>query len=169
MFVAQNVVQDIVKGSILILEDRIAIGDLVSVNSVTGIVKKMTLDSMTLKDFDGVHHIMSYGSVGNIANIAWKIAPISFHIKVKDLENIDNALNLLKKIGKDISKDKDLSKLIVEDMDVLGIERFDGHGISIGANIVTTPPKMDIVKANLFRKILDEFQKNKIDIEFARS
>ncbi len=169
MFVAQNVVQDIVKGSILILEDRIAIGDLVSVNSVTGIVKKMTLDSMTLKDFDGVHHIMSYGSVGNIANIAWKIAPISFHIKVKDLKNIDNALNLLKKIGKDISKDKDLSKLIVEDMDVLGIERFDGNGISIGANIVTTPPKMDIVKANLFRKILDEFQKNKIDIEFARS
>lgn len=169
MFVAQNVVQDIVKGSILILEDRIAIGDLVSIGGVTGIVKKMTLDSLTLKDLDGVHHIMSYGNIGNIANIAWKIAPINFHIKVKDLEQVDNALNLLKKIGKDISKDEALSKLIVKDMDVLGIERFDGNGISIGANIVTTPPQMDFVKATLFRTILDEFQKNKIDIEFARS
>jgi small conductance mechanosensitive channel len=169
MFVAQNVVQDIVKGSILILEDRIAIGDLVSISGVTGIVKKMTLDSLTIKDFDGVHHIMSYGNVETIANIAWKIAPINFHIKVKDLRKIDDAIKLLKKIGKDLSKDKELSKVIVEDMDVLGVERFDGNGISIGANIITTPAKMDIVKANLFRRILEEFQKSEIEVEFARS
>ncbi len=169
MFVAQNVVQDIVKGAILILEDRIAIGDLVTVAGVTGIVKKMTLDSMTIKDFDGVHHIISYGSVGDIANIAWKIAPIKFHIKVKDFKNLDGAIALLKKIGKDLLKDQKLSTMIIEDMTVLGVERFDGNGISIGATIVTTPPKLDSVKAHLFKKILDEFQENKIDIDFARS
>ena len=54
-------------------------------------------------------------------------------------------------------------------MTVLGVERFDGNGISIGATIVTTPPKLDSVKAHLFKKILDEFQENKIDIDFARS
>jgi small conductance mechanosensitive channel len=164
VFIAQNVVQDIVKGLILVFEDRLAPGDFVSIDGITGIVENMTLDSVTLKDLDKVHHIISYGRIGNISNISEKATSIKFNIKISKPTEVDNTLNLLKKIGKDLPKNSEVSQFIVEDLDVLGIESFDGQGISIGICVLVASIKIDSVKSILFRKILDEFQERKIDI-----
>lgn len=67
-FGSQKLVQDIISGIFIQLENAMNVGDVVSVGPVTGVVERLTLRSVSMRDLEGVYHIVPFSSVDAVAN-----------------------------------------------------------------------------------------------------
>lgn len=67
-FGAQKLVQDIITGVFIQFENAMNVGDVVQVNGVTGVVERLTIRSVSLRDIEGCFHIIPFSSVDMVSN-----------------------------------------------------------------------------------------------------
>src|SRR3569623_181501 len=68
-FGARQQVKDFFTGFFLLIEDVVAIGDIVTIQDSTGMVENMTLRYISLRDYDGALHVFPYGEAQVIHNL----------------------------------------------------------------------------------------------------
>ncbi|WP_081137729.1 mechanosensitive ion channel domain-containing protein, partial [Halomonas sp. BC2] len=59
-FGAQTLVQDLITGIFILIEDSLAVDDFVTINTYMGTVEGLTLRTVKLRDLDGVLHIITF-------------------------------------------------------------------------------------------------------------
>ncbi|MFV0475440.1 MAG: mechanosensitive ion channel domain-containing protein [Pikeienuella sp.] len=67
-FGAQKLVQDIITGVFIQFENAMNVGDVVTLNGITGVVEKLTIRSVSLRDVEGCFHIIPFSSVDMVSN-----------------------------------------------------------------------------------------------------
>ena len=67
-FGAQSMVKDMIAGFFILLEDQFRVGDVVAIAGVSGIVERITLRIVVLRDLEGVVHVIPNGDVGVVSN-----------------------------------------------------------------------------------------------------
>ncbi|HET7408793.1 MAG TPA: mechanosensitive ion channel domain-containing protein, partial [Paracoccaceae bacterium] len=73
-FGAQKMVQDIITGVFIQLENAINVGDVVAAGGISGVVERLTIRSVSLRDLDGVYHIIPFSSVDTVSNFMREFA-----------------------------------------------------------------------------------------------
>src|SRR5690606_2230753 len=69
-FGAQSLVKDVITGIFIIIEDSVAIGDIIDVgNGHAGVLESMTLRTVRLRDLEGVVHVVPFGNIADIRNL----------------------------------------------------------------------------------------------------
>jgi small conductance mechanosensitive channel len=69
-FGSQALVKDIVSGFFLLAEDQFAEGDDVEIAGKRGIVEKMSIRTVYLRDTDGILHLIPNGSITVVSNFS---------------------------------------------------------------------------------------------------
>jgi len=69
-FGAQKLVKDVITGFFLLLEDQYAVGDYVTIGSVTGTVEELGMRITRLRDDDGRLYILSNGDIAQVCNMS---------------------------------------------------------------------------------------------------
>ena len=67
-FGAQKLVQDVITGVFIQMENAISVGDIVTAGSLTGTAEKLTIRSLSLRDLSGTYHIIPFSSVDTVSN-----------------------------------------------------------------------------------------------------
>ena len=67
-FGAQKLVQDIITGAFIQVENAMNEGDVVTVGGTTGVVEKLTIRSVGLRDLHGTYHLIPFSSVDMVSN-----------------------------------------------------------------------------------------------------
>ena len=67
-FGAQKLVADVINGAFIQIENAMNEGDVVTVGSTTGVVEKLTIRSVGLRDLSGTYHLIPFGSVDAVSN-----------------------------------------------------------------------------------------------------
>ena len=67
-FGAQKLVQDIISGVFIQLENAMNVGDVVGAGGITGVVERLTLRSVSLRDLSASTHIIPFSSVDAVSN-----------------------------------------------------------------------------------------------------
>ena len=67
-FGAQTLVKDVISGFFLLLENQVRVGDVVAINGTGGLVEALTLRTIVLRDETGTVHIFPNGSITTLAN-----------------------------------------------------------------------------------------------------
>ena len=77
-FGAQTIVRDFLSGVFMILENQYGVGDVVTVNGITGTVEDVGLRITTVRDFDGTVWYVTNGSVTELGNRSqgWSVAVV---------------------------------------------------------------------------------------------
>lgn len=65
-FGAQELVRDIISGFFLLIENQIRTGDVAIINGTTGMVERMDLRTITLRDLSGTVHIFQNGKINTL-------------------------------------------------------------------------------------------------------
>jgi len=68
-FGAQTLVQDVISGFFILLEDQIRVGDVVNLNDKGGLVERITLRMIVLRDMSGNVHYVRNGQINVITNM----------------------------------------------------------------------------------------------------
>ena len=61
-FGAQSLVRDIISGFFILMENQFAVGDVIEAAGKSGVVEKMTLRVVVLRDLEGTMHVIPNGA-----------------------------------------------------------------------------------------------------------
>ncbi|MDF1613880.1 mechanosensitive ion channel family protein [Desulfurivibrio dismutans] len=165
-FGAQNLVRDIIAGFFFILENQLRVGDVAVVNGTGGLVEKINFRTLVLRDLGGVVHVFPNGTVTTLSNMTNEWSAYIFDIGVAYKENTDRVIEVMKKVGDELRADPEHGPLILEDLEVFGVDKFADSAVVIKGRIKTRPIRQWMVGREYLRRLKLAFDQHKIEIPF---
>jgi small-conductance mechanosensitive channel len=157
-FGAQTLVKDLISGFFLILENQVRVGDVANINGTGGLVEAITLRTIVLRDSAGTVYIFPNGSINTLANLTKDFSYYVIDVSVDYCEDVDRVINVLRSIAKEMREDPLYGPSILDDLDVLGVDKFTESWVVIQVRIKTGPQKQWLVGRELRRRILIRFR-----------
>ncbi|MBP2296220.1 mechanosensitive ion channel domain-containing protein [Azospirillum rugosum] len=163
-FGAQTLVKDVITGLFILFEDTIAIGDVVNVAGKGGLVEGITIRTLRLRDFDGTVHTIPFSAVTSVSNMTKDFSYYVFDVTITHHESVDRVVSVLQEIGEGLRADPRFAPLILESLEVLGVDAFRESSVLIKARIKTLP----IQQWNVGREFNGRMKKrfNELGIQF---
>lgn len=159
---AQSVVTDMMEGFFILFEDHYAVGDIVTIQGITGTVESVTLRSTKLRDPNGSVHIIPNGSVGTVTNLCCDFINAVVSVGIAYGESIDHALAILEDEMKKMADMEDLLETPV----VAGITGLDDSAVTIKI-VAKCKVKTNLAtEAELRRRIKNRLDAEGIEIPF---
>jgi small-conductance mechanosensitive channel len=147
-FGAQTLVKDIITGVFILMEDTIAVGDVVDLGGHAGVVEGMTIRTIRLRDGAGAVHTVPFGAVTIVQNLTKDFSYATFDIKVDYREDSDKVIELLKQVGAEIEKDPAFRYGLLGATEIIGLDTFSDNGFIIKARIKTRAmSQWDVMRA----------------------
>jgi moderate conductance mechanosensitive channel len=165
-FGAQTLVKNFLTGMSIILEDSMAVGDVVDLGGKSGVVEQMSIGYVQLRTFEGTLHTIPFSEVLTVSNMTKDFSFAVFDINVSYDADIDRVTSVIRATAAELRKDSDLSPLIRDDIEVVGVDRFADSAIIIKARIRTLPGKQWQVGRAFNRLLKMTFDREGIEIPF---
>ncbi|WP_339896852.1 mechanosensitive ion channel domain-containing protein [uncultured Gilvimarinus sp.] len=165
-FGAQALIKDVLNGFIIIVEDLIQVGDVAAVGGKTGLVEKITLRKVQLRDLDGRVYTVPFSEITVVENYTKHFSYYMFNVGIAYRESPDEVIDVLKSISAELEKDDDFKELILEPLEVLGVDAFADSAIVIKARIKTLPIQQWKVGREFNRRMKYAFDEHNIEIPF---
>ncbi|HJV38275.1 MAG TPA: mechanosensitive ion channel family protein [Geothrix sp.] len=164
-FGAQSLVKDVISGFFLLMENQFGVGDIISVDEKhTGTVERMTLRVTQIRDSEGKAHFIPNGSVVRVVVLSKEFARAKVEVGVGYDTDIDAAIALLTRIGKELAEA--WPDRVLEPTQVLGVEDLGESAVTLRTLTKTAPAKQWEVARELRRRILMAFREAGIDIPY---
>lgn len=164
-FGAQKLVQDIITGIFIQFENVMNEGDVVEVAGRSGVVEKLTIRSVTIRDLTGTVHLIPFSSVDQVSNM---MRGFSFHVAEigvgydSDIEAVKQAMrDAFAQIMQTEHKDE-----ILDDLDMQGIIAFADSAITVRARIKTLPGKHWAIGRKYSEMVKQVFAERGIEIPY---
>ncbi|TWG87198.1 small-conductance mechanosensitive channel [Cupriavidus gilardii J11] len=138
-FGAQTLVQDLITGLFIVIEDSVAIGDVIELADHSGVVEGMTIRTVKLRDGKGALHILPYSQIKVVKNLSRGHAFAVFQIALRYDSDLDRAVALMREAGAEIAEDVRYAHQLLSGLDILGLDRFDPNGPVVMAQFKTRP------------------------------
>ncbi len=165
-FGSQKLVQDLVTGVFILFEDQIAVDDVVKVADKAGLVEAVSIRSVRLRDFSGTVHTIPYSAISTVSNLTKEFSCAVFEVGVAYREDVDEVMEVLKQIGAELQEDPEFGPLILEPLEVAGVDAFADSAVIIKARIKTMPLKQWAVGRQFNRRMKKRFDELGIEIPF---
>lgn len=165
-FGAQNLVKDIISGFFILVENQIRVGDVAVINGTAGLVEEINLRTIVLRDLEGTMHVFPNGTIESLANKSKGWSRYVIDVGVAYKEDVDNVMKTLEEIGNSMMHDIVFRDLILEPLEILGVDNFGSSEIVIKCMIKTQPLKQWDVGRELRRRIKIKFDEEGIEIPF---
>jgi len=166
-FGAQSLIKDYFNGFFLLLEDQVRQGDVVEVAGKGGLVEEVTLRYVRLRDMDGHVHYVPNGEIKLVTNRTRGYATPVIDVGVAYREDIDEALGLMREAAAALRADAQWKDRIVEDLEVIGVERWGDSAVVLRARFKVVPPIQQWnVKREYLRRLKKLFDARGIEIPF---
>ncbi|MBV6469851.1 MAG: Small-conductance mechanosensitive channel [Nitrospirae bacterium] len=165
-FGAQNLVRDLISGFFIILEDQIRLGDVAVINGTGGLVETITFRTISLRDFSGVVHIFPNGAITTLSNMSKDWSAFVLDMGVAYKEDTDRVVAVMRAVGEELRQDRELGPLMLEPMEIVGVENFADSAVTIRARIKTRPLEQWKVGREYRRRLKKAFDAEGIEIPF---
>lgn len=165
-FGAQTLVKDLLTGVFLVIEDIVSVGDIVKIGDSAGVVERMTLRTIRLRDLDGTLHVFPYGEAQVVHNLTKTFSYYVFNLQISYGSDIDKALRIIREVGEGMQRDADFADKILEPIEVMGVDSLADSGVVLKARIKTKPIQQWTVGREYNRRIKQAFDRAGIEIPF---
>ena len=159
---AQGIAGDMMEGFFILFEDHYAVGDVVTIQGITGTVESVTLRSTTLRDVMGSVHIIPNGSIGTVTNNCREFINTAVEVGIAYGESIDRAIEVLKD---EMEKTTDIED-ILETPVVAGVSSLGDSAVNLKIVAKCKVKTAAGVSAELRRRIKNRFDQEGIEIPF---
>ncbi|ERO63413.1 mechanosensitive ion channel protein [Pseudomonas piscis] len=137
-FGSQQLVQDVITGLFIIIEDTLSVGDWVVLDSGhAGTVEGLTIRTLRLRDGKGFVHSVPFGQIKAVTNQSRQFAFAFFSVQFTYDSDVDKAIELIREAGRSISDDPFLKYSLQGGLDVFGVDKMDLNGVVLTAQFRT--------------------------------
>lgn len=139
-FGAQKLVQDIITGIFIQFENVMNEGDVVEAAGKSGVVEKLTIRSVTIRDMSGTVHLIPFSSVDQVSNM---VRGFSFYVAEFDVA-YDSDIEAVKQVMRDafvVAMQSEHRDVVIDDLDLQGLVSLAGGAMKVRARIKTMAGK----------------------------
>ena len=165
-FGGQYLIRDLINGLFILIEGQYRINDVIKIGDLGGLVEDINLRITTLRDLAGRVIIIPNGEIKTVINFTRGYAQALMDIGVAYKENVDQVIGVIKQVGKEMREDSYFSKLIIDDLEMLGVDDFADSAVMIKFRIKTKPIKQWEVSREFRRRLKNRFDEMGIEIPF---
>jgi small conductance mechanosensitive channel len=136
-FGAQTVVRDFLSGGFRIVENQYGVGDVVTVNGITGTVEDVGLRITRMRDFDGTVWYVTNGSVTELGNRSqgWSVAVVD--VPVGHGADLELAKDVLLHTVAELQEEEIWKSRIMPDEPIVGVESIAATSVTIRIRLHT--------------------------------
>ncbi|WP_172125850.1 mechanosensitive ion channel domain-containing protein [Devosia sp. 919] len=139
-FGSQKLVQDIITGIFIQFENVMNEGDVVEAGGKSGVVEKLTIRSVSIRDQTGTLHLIPFSSVDLVSNM---VKGFSFHVAEISVA-YESDISVVKQALRDAFErllETEHKNEIIDELDMQGIIAFGDSAVVVRVRIKTLPGK----------------------------
>jgi len=165
-FGAQSLVKDIISGFFLILEDQVRVGDVANIDGTGGLVERITLRTIILRDETGTVHVFPNGNIQRLSNLTKDFSFYVTSVAVAYREDTDRVTTVLVQVADALLATPEFGPFMLGPLEVLGVDRFSESSVDIKVRLKTIPSKQWVVGREFLRRVKRAFDTEGIEIPF---
>jgi small-conductance mechanosensitive channel len=152
-FGSQKLVQDVITGLFLLLENAMQVGDTVSLAGLTGTVENLSIRTIRLRALDGSVHIIPFSAVTSVTNMTRDYSYAMTDVSVGLNEEPDGVIEVLKELAQEMREEPAWRLILTDDLEVMGVDKFIDTAWVLRVRIKTLPTKRWAVQREFNRRI----------------
>lgn len=165
-FGGQYLIRDVINGVFILMEGQYRINDVVKIGEFSGLVEGLNLRHTMLRDLEGRVIYIPNGEIKAVINFTKGYSQALFDIGVAYKENVDDVMAVMKDVAKGMRDDAYFGKLILDDMEMLGVDAFTDSAVILKCRMKTLPIKQWEVAREYRRRLKNTFDELKVEIPF---
>jgi small conductance mechanosensitive channel len=165
-FGAQSLVRDIISGFFILLENQFAVGDVIEAAGKSGVVERMTMRVVVLRDLEGTMHVIPNGELKVVSNKTRDWARAVVDVTVPYTEDIDRVLEIVRDEAQQFSNNPDWSVQLDGPVEVLGVEELRDNSVVIRTLLKTQPGSQWNVAREFRRRLKKRFDRETVETPF---
>jgi len=165
-FGAQRLVQDVITGVFILMQDLMAVGDVVKLGDRAGLVEAISIRTVRLRDLSGTVHTIPFSAIDTVSNLTRDFSFYVFDLGVAYRENVDEVMEVIRQVGEELQSDPEVGPVILEPVEIFGVDAFGDSAVVIKGRIKTQPIKQWMVGRAFNRLIKKRFDELGIEIPF---
>ncbi len=162
-FGSQKLVQDLITGMFLLLENTMQVGDVVTLGGLTGTVETLSIRAIRLRALDGAVHIIPFSAVTTVTNQTRDYGYALLDISVGLNEEPGRVGDVLRGLAAEMRADPAWATKILDALDVMGVERFIDTAWVLRVRMKTQPASRWAVGRELNRRVKLRFDELAIE------
>jgi small conductance mechanosensitive channel len=167
-FGSQALVKDVITGLFMLIEDTLAVGDVVDVGKGhVGVVEAISIRTIRLRDGAGAVHAIPFSEVSSVVNLTKDYAYYVCNAAISYREDPDRVAAVLHEVADELMRDAAYRPFILEPLEVIGIDKMSELGITIQSRIKTLPRKQWMVGREFVRRMKHAFDREGIEMPYA--
>jgi small conductance mechanosensitive channel len=164
-FGSQALVKDVITGLFILIEDQIAVGDVVDLGKDhKGVVEAISIRTIRLRDQAGAVYTVPFSEVTTVKNMTKDFAYAVARIAVAYNEDVDRVTEILRGVCDELNADEQLGPWILDPFDYQGIDSLDEASVALVLRVRTVAGKQFVVGRALNRLIKIAFDKHRISM-----
>jgi len=163
---AQSLIQDIISGVFIIIENQYRVGDIVELNGQSGEVVDITMRVTQLRDIDGNAHFIPNGEIKHSTNMSIGYSKINISIGVSYDSDIDKVEKVVNETGQSLLANPEFGKYIEEAPTFARVDNFDDSAIDIRIFGMVKPGRQWLIAGEYRRMLKKAFDKAGIEIPY---
>jgi small-conductance mechanosensitive channel len=164
-FGSQSLVKDIISGFFILLENQFAVGDVIEAAGKSGVVERMTMRVVVLRDLEGMV-VIPNGEMKVISNKTRGWARAVVDISVPYTEDVDRILSVVRDEAAQFSTDSVWGLQLDGPVEVLGVESLTDNAVVIRTLLKTQPGSQWNVAREFRRRLINRFSREAIESPF---
>lgn len=157
---AQSLIKDTISGFFILLEDQFAVGDLITIENMTGTVEHMELRVTRLKHFTGDLYIIPNGEIKKVINHTRDNKMVIVDIPVAYSTNMSKVNEIVEKVCAEV---KEEFEVFTEEPTILGITTLGERNMNLRITARTFPNEQWAVERRIRMKIKEGFEENGLE------
>jgi moderate conductance mechanosensitive channel len=123
---AQNIVKDVLNGTLILVEDQFNVGNVVTIAGLSGTVEAMTLRKTSVRGGDGTLYVIPNSQITTVANQSAGFSVATIQVSVDFSADPNKVMEILTKTASDVRNDPQFKNLFLSDPQILGVDSMKG-------------------------------------------
>ncbi len=166
-FGSQKLVQDIITGLFLLMEDAMQVGDVVSLAGMTGTVEQLSIRTIRLRGGDGSVNIIPFSAVTTVTNMTRDFGYAQITVQIGYEEDLPRVYAVLDDISHTMRAEEKWGAMMQGDLQIFGLDQFGASALVITGQIRTGPGQHWAVRREFNARVKQRFEADHIDMPYA--
>jgi len=168
-FGAQSLVKDLISGFFLLFDGLVAVGDIITIDTHTGLVERIGIRNTQIRKFSGELRTIPNGDLLNFGNLSRGFMRAIVPVNVAYEANIEDAMAVLRRIAQDYAEKN--RNIVLDEEDnptVQGVMNFNSSDVEVRIVVKVIPGNQWQAERDLRRMIKAYFDDRNVEIPFPR-
>ena len=165
-FGAQSIVQDLMSGLFIILENQYAVGEYVKIGSTLGKVEEIGMKTTKISTYNGEIMVIPNGKISEVVNYSRRPQRANVDVGIAYEEDLDKAIHVLEKACQSVNAQ--YGPILDEQAHVLGVVELADSAVTVRLTFTALDWQQAVVERALRKQVKDTLDAQGVEIAYPK-